>query len=93
MAANIHTTSANAVTLMWGLLRLAPINAAARACFSVHSGIRSLLPLKWQYSFITTLEMAIFHSACGLVEYCIPWVVVNLDIQHSSVQYLLTVCH
>ena len=25
MAANIHTTSANAVTLVWGSLRLAPI--------------------------------------------------------------------
>ena len=47
--------------------------------------------------FITTLGMAIFHSACGLVEYCIPRVVINLDIQHSSVQYLLIivvyVCH
>ena len=38
--------------------------------------------------FITTLGMTIFHSACGLVEYCIPRVVINLDIQHSSVQYL-----
>ena len=26
MAANIHTTSTNAVTLVWGSLRLAPIN-------------------------------------------------------------------
>ena len=38
---------------------------------------------------ITTLGMVIFHSACGLVEYCVPRVVINLDIQHSSVQYLL----
>ena len=43
--------------------------------------------------FITTLGMAIFHSACGLVEYCIPRVVINLDIQHSSVQYLLNIFH
>jgi len=34
---------------------------------------------------------AMFHSASGLVEHCIPWVVVNLDIQHSSVQYLLII--
>ena len=27
MAANIHTTSANAVTLVWGSLRLAPIKS------------------------------------------------------------------
>ena len=26
MASNIHTTSANAVMLVWGSLRLAPIN-------------------------------------------------------------------
>ena len=28
---------------------------------------------------------AIFHSAFGFVEYCIPQVVINLDIQRSSV--------
>ena len=32
-----------------------------------------------------------FHSASGLMEHCIPWVVVNLDIQHSSMQYLLII--
>ena len=42
--------------------------------------------------FITTLGTAIFHEACGLVEYCTPQVVINLDMQHSSVQYLLNIC-
>ena len=31
MATNIHTTSANAVTLVWGSLRLAPIILEAEA--------------------------------------------------------------
>ena len=41
--------------------------------------------------FITTIRMAIFQLASGLMEYCMPQAVINLDIQHSSVQYLLNV--
>ena len=39
------------------------------------------------YQFITTLGMVIFYLACGLVKYCIPWVVINLDIQHAICAY------
>ena len=39
------------------------------------------------YQFITTFGMVIFYLACGLVKYCIPLVVINLDIQHAIFAY------
>ena len=38
------------------------------------------------------LLLVILHLACSLVEYRILQVVKNLDIQHSSMQYLLNMC-